>query len=363
MKTPLRSRMLRTVAGAAAASALLVASAAGLAAAGASIPPGSAAQVILETHSVTGQPYYASLKGWWGHENGTTEASFGTTYLSLDASNGQGVVSNATIAALHKKLGDGGRFDSLRVAFVPYSADGHNERPHVTKGENAGQAFAWFSDLGFGSPLNGKKGVNDFVTWVSTLQEYTKWWNAGRPVQSFTSSLKVLDVDASGATHPSSVPEGASILNRWPAGTKISLVLYVSDGVDKAMPLIPKVKVGPDGRAMSSWLTFETVKSPTNPARTSGGYRVLTGAGTGPQQAHKPVSTATGQSGTGANGTNGTPTAAPQANGSTSQAADKSSGGVMSKLPGGKPTSYTLLALIVLGVGAWVTRSMRSRGA
>jgi len=118
-------------------------------------PNGSGAQVIRETKEASGQPYYAHLSGWWGHEGKSQDTGLGPTYLSLDASDGDGVVSDATIAKLHQALGDGGDFSSLRVAFVPYSADGSNERPTVHQGENAGQAFKWFADLGFGGALNG----------------------------------------------------------------------------------------------------------------------------------------------------------------------------------------------------------------
>jgi hypothetical protein len=358
--TLFKSRRIRI---AASTVALALASIALLAPADATTPPGSRAQVILETKNVTGQPYYASLHGWWGHEGGTKDTGVRATYLSLDASNGRGVVGNSTISALHKKLGDGGSFSSLRVAFVPYSADGHNERPQVTKGENAGKAFRWFSDLGFGSGLNGKKGANDFVTWVSTLGEYSKWWQAGRPVQGFTKQLKVLDIPGTGPATLSPTPEGASILNRWPAGTKISLVFYLSDGVDKAMRQVPTVRVGKDGRAMTSWLTFETVASPTDAVRTSGGYKVLTGAGTGPgpNGAVKPTSTATGQSAGAQTGASTSASRQPVIT-SPKAAADKTDdGGLMGSLPGGQPTAYTLLVLILAGIAGSATLALRAR--
>lgn len=328
-------------------------------------PDGSLAEVILETKDVTGQPFHASLDGWWGHEGGKQDAGLRPTYLSLDASDGKGVVDDATIAAVHKALDDGGSFDSLRVAFVPYSADGSNERPKVSKGESAGEAFEWFSDLGFGGALNGKRGKNDFVNWVSTADEYSKWWKAGRPVQAFTPQLKVVDVSNGGSSHSAAAPQGRSILNRWPAGTKISLVFYVSDGFAKDMPQVPTVKVGPDGRALTAWLTFETTASPTDPARTSAGYRVLTGAGTGPEAA-RPKSTSNGQdSGQTSNGQNGdagsTSGTAGSSDGSGSGSGDD--GGLdklASALPGGRPTFYGLAGLVVLGAAAWITARMRS---
>lgn len=353
-----RSRLIRGAAAALAAAILTVPLM--LTSADATAPNGSNAEVILETRDVTGQPRNANLQGWWGHEGGTQDLGKRPTYLSLDASDGHGVVDDATTAALHRALHDGGDFGSLRVAFVPYSADGHNERPHVTKGENAGQAFAWFADLGFGTALNGNTNRNDGVRMVSTLSEYTKWWQAGRPVQGFTNKLGVLDIAANGQTQPSANPEGKSILDRWPAGTKISLVFYVSDGVDKRMPQIPTVKVGPDGRALTSWLTFETVASPTNSARTSGGYKVLTGAGTGPGVAAKPKAAPTSAQ---------SPSAQPGGTASspgttTTPASSKSNSGFASSVPGGAPTLVILALLLVAGGVFWVTTRLRtSRGS
>jgi len=217
------SRLLHAAAAALACTALVV-PAAFASAAYAEAPHGSRGEVILETKAASGQPFNASLHGWWGHEGTHQDLGVGPTYLSLDASDGRGVVSDAPFARLHQALGDGESFDSLRVAFVPASADGSTERPRVHAGENAGQAFRWFADLGFGGALNGRKNANDSVAWVSTLDEYTKWWRAGRPVQAFTDTLKILDVGSDGTTHPSAAPEGRSLLNRWPAGTRISLV-------------------------------------------------------------------------------------------------------------------------------------------
>lgn len=370
--TTLKTRLIRSAA-TLAATTLLLGPALLAGPADAKRPNGSLGEVILETKTVTGQPYYALLKGWWGHEGGKDDKGTKPTYLSMDASDGKGVVDDATISAVHRALHDGGSFDQLRVAFVPYSADGSNERPHVTKGENAGEAFTWFADIGFGGALNGNSNKNDGVTSVSTLTEYTKWWQAGRPVQGFTNQLKVLDIAADGSTRPSATPEGKSILDRWPAGTKVSLVFYLSDGVDKAMPQVPTVKVGPDGRALTSWLTFEAVASPTNPVRTSGGYRVLTGAGTGPAQAARPKasSTSQGSNGQSANGqaggtgsTNSGKSGASSTGGSRSgsSAQDKGLSRLTSALPGGQPTFWVLLVLLVLAAGAWAATRMRSGG-
>jgi len=362
--TTLTSRLVRASA-AVIATALLASPALVLSPAQATAPDGSLAELILETHDVTGQPAHASLQGWWGHEGAKQDSDLGSTYLSLDASDGHGVVDDATIGALHAALHDGGSFDSLRVAFVPYSADGSNERPKVTKGENAGEAFRWFADLGFGGALNGSKNKNDFVNWVSTEDEYRAWWKAGRPVQAFTDQLKVLDVVDQARTRPATTPQGASLLDRWPAGTKISLVFYVSDGADPEMPQVPTVKVGPDGRALTAWLTFETVASPTNSARTSAGYRVLTGAGTGPEAA-APKETSPGQDSGAQAGTGGAGSQVTKSSSSSSRAATASGaeGGsaadrLVSSLPGGRPTFWVVVALLVLAAGGVLTLRLR----
>lgn len=237
--------------------------------ASAEIPKGSAAEVILETgpKGPLGDPGYAVVKGWWGHEGGF---GTGSTYVSLNAANSQGVVTTDSVAALHKALGDGGSFSSLRVAFVLASKDGSSERPVVHAGETAGQAFKWWTDMGMGSGVGGGRSAYNGA-FVSTQQQWDKYWHAGRPVQAFDSRLVLHDVSDNSV---SATPEGTSILNTWPAGTKVSVVLYVSDGYNDELE--PKVKVGPDGRALSAWLTLETVAKPGNPVQSSAGYRVLT---------------------------------------------------------------------------------------
>ncbi|MGN6723505.1 MAG: hypothetical protein ACTHJM_12920 [Marmoricola sp.] len=237
--------------------------------ASAAIPRGSAAEVILETGTKgpLGDPGYALVKGWWGHEGGFHT---GSTYVSLNAADKQGVVTTESLAALHKAMSDGGSFNSLRVAFVLASKDGSTERPFVHAGETAGQAFKWWTDMGMGSGVGGGKSAYN-GSFVSTQQQWDKYWHAGRPVQAFDSKLVLHDVSSNAV---SATPEGTSILNTWPAGTKVSVVLYVSDGYNDELE--PKVKVGPDGRAISAWLTLETIAKPGNPVESSAGYRVLT---------------------------------------------------------------------------------------
>ena len=236
----------------------------------AAAPHGSAAEVIFETgpKGPLADPGYAVVNGWWGHEG---SAHTGTTYFSLNGAGGNGVVSTASIAALHQALDDGGSFENLRLAFVPASADGSTERPQVHKGEVAGDAFKWWTDMGMGSGVAGSAGPTDYGTFVSTQYQWDAFWRQGRPVQAFDSHLVLHDVATGGV---STAPEGTSILSAWPAGTKISVVLYASDGYNNALE--PTVKVGPDGRAVSAWLTIRTVAKPGDAVRTSAGYQVLT---------------------------------------------------------------------------------------
>jgi len=245
----------------------------------AEIPKGSAAEVIFETgsHGTIGDPGYAVVKGWWGREGGLHT---GPTFVSLNAADAKGVVTTASVAALHQALHDGGSFGNLRVAFVPASSDGSTERPVVHAGETAGQAFKWWSSLGMGTGIGGGKSPY-LGFFISTQKQWDKFWHAGRPVQAFNANLVLHDISDGSV---SAAPQGTSILNTWPAGTKISVVLYVSDG--QSNELEPIVKVGPDGRALTAWLTLRTIAQPGNPVRSSAGYQVLTAS---PGEGHKLV--------------------------------------------------------------------------
>ena len=329
----------------------------------------SPAEVLLETGDVTATPGHAIKDGWWGHE-GSAKAptGTGTTYISADATDKTGAVTDASIAALHELLGDGNTFDNLRVAFVPASADGSAERPKVTKGENAGEAFTWFADLGFGGALSGLKTKNDSVATVSTLDEYTAWWRAGRPLQGYDDALKVIDIADDGATAPAKTPQGASILDRWPAGQKISMVLYVSDGVDPNYPLIPTVAADKDGRAKAAWLTFTTVADPKDKSRSSAGYRVLSYsratidaiASGDPAGGTSPGG---GKGHGGGNGKNKGDRAGDGAQaGAPSDAGDEGSKNwLVSAAPGGSTTLWIVLAVLGLGAVLLVTLRLRSR--
>ena len=245
-------------------------------------PKDSLAEVILETGDATANPYAAILDGWWGHEAGTGPDGRGATFISMNGADVSGVVTPESVAALHDALGDGGSFDSMRVAFVPYSADGSNERPEVVEGDTAGEAFRWFADLGMGAALSGSANPNDFVATVSTASEYNKWWDAGRPLQGYTGSLGVVDIAGDGATRPAPTPQGTvdprtvGLPARRSAWSSTSLTEWT-----RTRPQVPTVAAGPDGRALTAWLTFRTVADPGDPSRSSAGYQVLTGAGTG----------------------------------------------------------------------------------
>lgn len=330
---------------------LLAAAVGGLAInADASIPHGSRAEVIMETGTKgpIGDPGYAIVRGWWGHEGGHHT---GTSYFSLNAADSHGVVTYASVAALHQALLDGGSFSSLRVAFVPYSSNGSNERPLVHAGEPAGEAFAWWSDMGMGSGVGGSKSATADGAFVSTQQQWDKFWQAGRPVQAFDPHLVLHDV-SSGAV--SRTPEGTSILNTWPAGTKISVVLYVSSGYNKELE--PLVKVGPDGHALTAWLTIRTIAQAGDPTASSAGYQVLTaskGEGAklvdglppaGARYAPKSSDSATASSSPspGASATSGPAAAQASQNGSSTAAKSNS----------GSAWTWVLVVLLVVLIGA-----------
>lgn len=314
-------------------------------------PDGSLGEVILEP-TLTGDPTHAIQRGWWGHGDGKKPTTTGTTFPSLDLADGTGTVTASSTADLGKLFGDK-TLENLRVAFVPYSADGSNERPKLTKGENAGEAFAWFTDFAFGSGFNGAESENDSVITVSTLAEWTAWWKIGRPLEGYLKDLSVVTIDTGGQTAPATAPEGKSILNRWPAGTKISMVFYKSDGYDEKYPLIPRVAVGKDGRAISAWLTFRTVAHPTDPARTSAGFEVLTYS---PPSAYPGGDTSRTGSGSGEGDRAPNDAGAAAGSGRGGSSADDGGSGqskVADVVPGGMPVLVVLLALLAAaGVAA-----------
>jgi hypothetical protein len=232
-------------------------------------PPGSLVQLFTESPDFTADPANAIQQGWWGHEGGTGPAGSGPTYLSLasaDFPSGQDLLT---------ALGTD-NFDDIGYAIVPYSADGSNERPSVTAGENAAEAFDWVVNgaAGWGAALNGSSASNDAVTIVSDLSQLTAWVAAGRPLQGFDDSLVLHDLG--GGNPVSTAPKGTSILDAWPAGTELSLVAYVTNGFDADLQNeVPLVEADGTGHAKTAWMPFATVASPTSAIRTSAGYEVL----------------------------------------------------------------------------------------
>lgn len=236
-------------------------------------PDGSRAEVMLETGDVTADPANAITSGWWGHEGSSGPSGTGSTYLSLNGANGAGVVNDASIAALLSAMGTTD-LSNIFYAVVPASADGSNEAPSVAVGENAAEAFDWVTTSNFGTAWSGSSAANDSVVTVSTLSQLTAWVAAGRPVQGYDNSLVLHDVTA--PDNPvSAAPQGTSILNTWPAGTDLSLVAYVADGMDPDLDnQIPIVARDGSGKAKTAWIPFTTVASPTSALRTSAGYQL-----------------------------------------------------------------------------------------
>jgi Bacterial Ig-like domain (group 3) len=256
------------------ASGLAVSSLVAAGPANAIVPPGSRAEVILETGDVTADPDNAITAGWWGHEGGVGPAGTGSTYLSLNGADGSGNVTPSSLDALRTALGTTD-LANVFYAIVPYTPDGSNEAPAVNVGDNAAEAFAYVMDAGFGSSLSGNTQPNDSIITVSTLSQISAWVAAGQPAQGYDSSLVLHDVTAPGSP-VATAPQGTSILNTWPAGTQLSLVAYVAEGRDVDLNnVVPLVKRGGDGKAQTAWMPFTTVANPSSAIRTSAGYQVM----------------------------------------------------------------------------------------
>jgi hypothetical protein len=219
--------------------------------------PGSPVEVFVDTTG-SADVNDSIQAGWWGHEGGASDGTgTQTSFLDLNGSDPDlSVFSNLA---------------NIRVAFVATSADGSAEHPAVSAGQSVDQVFTWFMDAGLQTGLNGNTNPNDSVNIVSTGAEYNAWFSAGQPVQGFNNNLQVLDVTAPG-TPVSATPQGKSILNRWPAGTDVSLVFYESTGATSPTNGLPIVKVGSDGHAVTSYMPFTTAQKPGDAVRTSAGY-------------------------------------------------------------------------------------------
>jgi hypothetical protein len=222
--------------------------------------PGSPIEVFTDT-TLSSTVSDAIQNGWWGHEGAPSNGTgTGTTFLDLDGSD---------LTALGNVFPDLG---NIRVAFVPTSPTGTTEHPVASAGQTVDQVFganSWFLDGGFGTSLSGNTNPNDSVAVISTGAEFDAWFQAGQPVQGFDNSLVLHDVTAPG-TPVSTAPQGKSLLNRWPAGTSISMVFYESTGANSNGK--PVVQVGADGHAMTAYMPFTTVAKPGDAVRTSAGY-------------------------------------------------------------------------------------------
>lgn len=226
-------------------------------------------QIYTETNTKKNDPQggysgdqaNAIIDGWWGHE----DPKSGPTLFSVADYN-----SPDFFKAFGVPKDD---YSHIGVAFVPASADGSTEHPQVHQGERAGQAFTWFTLMGaFGSWTQSIAGA-DSVGTVSTQAEWDDWVAAGSPLVDYNDKLQPMLplVEGNPLTQHAS---GASVLNRWPAGQKISMVYFtIADWDSHSEPI---VKVGPDGHAITAWMRFETVASPSQPMlKTSAGYKVL----------------------------------------------------------------------------------------
>ncbi|RNL79984.1 hypothetical protein EFL95_13770 [Nocardioides marmorisolisilvae] len=241
-------------------------------------PDGSRIPIQVETgSSATGDPTHALTSGWWGHEGGGNNGTgTGSTFLSLDASNGTNTVDDTTLAATLLALG-APDLDHIGYAIVPTTSNGSNEDPAVVAGQNAAEVFnaggaGRVLYLGFGGAMNGSTLANDSVTVVSSKSEVEAWVAAGRPLQTFNNNLQMVDVSSGNV---SLTPQGKSILNAWPAGTNLSLVAFVTNGMDPDLDnQVPLVADDGSGKAKTAWMPFTTVGKPGNALRTSAGYQV-----------------------------------------------------------------------------------------
>lgn len=248
-----RGRVMAAVAVAAVPLSLLAAVAP---AANAANPDGSVYELFIEKGSATGNPANKLTTGFWGHEGAARdEGSYPSADLGLDGSG----------TALFNAFGlPADSYDKLAIAFAPSSADGSSERPAVTAGQNIGQAYPFFTEIGFGTGYTGTPTVpaTDEVLKVSTLAEYTNWINDGKPDQLASSSDLVMKDVLRAGTPVSVAPKGKSILNRWASGQKISLVVVKTTGATDPATGLPIVARGADGKAVSAWLKFTTGLDP-----------------------------------------------------------------------------------------------------
>lgn len=228
---------------------------------------GGVFNIFTEADNGTNDPAHAIHgTGFWGHED--ANQAIGSTFFSADMTDAGAAVVNAfQVTDPTTQIG---------VAFVQTTADGSKERPSVSVGEKAGDAFEWFTLTGLTGAVTGNL-QDDSVLEVSDQAEWTAWINGGGGDQYFTNDLVLHDapVSGTGAGPVSTHPRSASILKRWPAGSHISLVYFAIAGWDDANRQEPIVKRGADGRAITAWVPFTTVASPTRSIATSAGYQLV----------------------------------------------------------------------------------------
>lgn len=224
-------------------------------AANAANPDGSGYELFIEAGTLTGNPANKLVGGgFWGHEGPARDQG---TYPSADlGADGSG-------AALLAALGTDD-LNKLALVFTTSSADGSAEEPAIPAGANIGQAYPWFTEIGFGTGFAGTPGntATDEVLKVSTLAEYQAWINDGKPDQ-LINTADLIARDALRAGNPVSVaPKGKSILNRWASGQKISMVFVKTTGANDPATGLPIVARDAAGRAEAAWLKFTTGLDP-----------------------------------------------------------------------------------------------------
>lgn len=221
---------------------------------------GPLVQVFTEAATFTGDPANALQEGWWGHEGPGHDEG---TAFSLDKSTFES-----------SGMGDG---TTLGIAFVPMSKDptklGSAERPTGVEGRTAGEVFKWFTTVAPVDVWRSEGAGANSVAKVLTKDEFAKWLASGRPQVYFDENLVAHDALATNGPIVAN-PPGKSVLNRWPAGTKVSLVVFQTTG-QFVSSVEPYVAADPDGNAITAWVSFETVASPDRSAETSAGYRLL----------------------------------------------------------------------------------------
>lgn len=338
-------------------------------------------KVMIEANQATGLRTNSRTEGVWGHEGGHHTAG---TYVAADLTDGAGKVTDASQALWLARFGVKD-FNNLGIAFVKATKDGSAERPAVHAGENAGQAFAWFTSAGLATGLTGSAvPAQDAVLVVHTLAEYEDWINSGKPDQVLDSKLVEHDALQPG-TPVSAHPQGKSIQNRWPSGEDISLVVFKYDGF--TADGIPLVADDGTGHALTAWLTFKTVAGADNPAlRTSAGYHVLSASPLpiSPAAAEKVVaagsttaagakSGASGGSGpTGGSSRSSASSSTSPSTGESARATDAPSGGTSNDRSAtvsapahhrsshaGRDIGLGLLVLLALGAGGFVVARKR----